>query len=229
MQHIAENLSRLRDRIERACLRSGRSPREVDLLAVTKTVPVERIQEALALGLDRFGENYLQEALPKIRVLGSEIQWHFIGHLQSNKVKHAIGAFRMIQTVDRLSLAREIDRRAAGLEPVSILIQVNIALEATKSGVASDQLTALVQEVIGLPNLRLRGLMTMPPFFDDPERARPYFRALRELREGLRAQVHAPHSLDALSMGMTGDFEVAIEEGSTCVRIGTALFGQRPA
>jgi len=226
---ILENLLRVQDRIHGACHRAGRDPEEVRLVAVTKNVPVDRIETAMGLGLRCFGENYVQEAIPKIRVLGPEAQWHFIGHLQTNKVKNVVGSFHMIQTVDRVPLAREIDRRAAGSHPVPVLIEVSIAGEATKSGVAPDGVAPLLQEIFRLPNLRLQGLMTMPPLFEDPEGARPHFRALRELRDRLRAQVPPPHDLEELSMGMTGDFEVAIEEGATFVRIGTALFGPRQA
>jgi pyridoxal phosphate enzyme (YggS family) len=225
---IEENLARVQDRMEAACLRARRNPEEIELVAVTKTLPVERIREAVACGLRRFGENYVQEALPKIRSLGSQLEWHFIGHLQRNKVRHVLGNFHVIHTVDRLSLAQEIDRRAPDTARIPVLIQVNISGEGTKSGVPPDALMDLVHAVAQLPHIRIRGLMTMPPYFEDPEQARPYFSALRQWAERLKAHLTPPHAMEALSMGMTGDFEVAIEEGATLVRIGTAIFGPRP-
>lgn len=225
---IAENLDRVRERIASACVRSGRDEGEVRLLAVSKTVGVELIREAMACGQRSFAENYVQEALPKIRELGPGIEWHFIGHLQSNKVKHVLGAFQMVQTVDRSSLAQELDRRAVAGPPMDVLIQVNVGREATKSGVAVEELEALLEAMVHLRGIRLRGLMTIPPLCQDPEEARPYFRMLWALRERFRPQVPKPHSLDELSMGMTGDLEVAVEEGATMVRVGTAIFGPRP-
>jgi pyridoxal phosphate enzyme (YggS family) len=225
---VAQNLERVRERIARACLRAGRNPEEVRLLAVTKTVAVQRIEEALALGQRVFGENYVQEALPKIRELGPGIEWHFIGHLQSNKARHVVGAFQMVQTLDRVSLAQELERRArAAGTPVDLLIQVNVAREESKSGAAVEDLERLLEEVVNLQWGRLRGLMTIPPLGRDPEEARPYFRGLWELRERFRRQVPPPHCLEELSMGMTGDLEVAVEEGATIVRVGTAIFGAR--
>lgn len=225
---IQENLTRIQDRIEAACLRAGREPGAVKLVAVTKTVSVDLVQQAVACGLRYFGENYVQEALPKIRLLGGGLEWHFIGHLQRNKVKHVLGNFHLIHTVDRVSLAQEIDRRAQGTERIPALIQVNISGESTKSGIPPDGLINLLDAVIQLPHIQIHGLMTMPPFFDDPERARPYFQSLREWGERLKQHLSPPHALEELSMGMTGDFEAAIEEGATIVRIGTALFGPRP-
>jgi len=211
----------------RACERSARDPQEVRLVAVTKNVPATRVKEAMECGLRRFGENYVQEALPKIRALGPEAEWHFIGHLQSNKARHVVGNFRMVHTVDRLSLAKELDRRAPGPEPLEVLIQVNVSGEETKSGIPPESLPELVRELVRLPLIRVRGLMTMPPYFEDPEMSRPYFRLLRQWRDRLRGLIPPPHSVEELSMGMSGDFEVAIEEGATFIRIGTALFGPR--
>ncbi len=218
----------IQGRIYRACERSHRDPREVKLIAVTKTVPAELIRHGMECGLRRFGENYVQEALPKIQALGPDAEWHFIGHLQSNKARQVVGRFSMVHTVDRLSLARELDRRVPGPDPLEVLIQVNISGEESKSGVSPDGLAGLVQGLMQLPRIRVRGLMTMPPYFEDPEMSRPYFRLLRELRDRTRHFILPPHSLDELSMGMSGDFEVAIEEGATFIRIGTALFGPRP-
>jgi hypothetical protein len=226
---IAHNVQVIQERVARACRRTGRDPGTVRLVAVTKTVCAERIREAMACGLSCFGENYVQEALPKIRALGPGPEWHFIGHLQGNKARLVVGPFSLIHTLDRPSLALELDRRAAADSPVPVLVQVNISGEATKSGTTPQTLAELVRRVQACPNLRLRGLMTIPPLFDDPEGARPFFRALGQWRDRLRGQVSAPHSLEELSMGMTGDFEAAIEEGATLVRIGTAIFGARPA
>lgn len=226
---IAENLERVKERIARACLKSGRKQEEVRLVAVSKTVGVARIREAVACGQLLFGENYVQEALPKIREIGPGVEWHFIGHLQSNKAKHVVGAFRMVQTLDRLSLARELDRRAQGGPPLEVLLQVNLAKEPTKSGVAAEELEGLLEAVTSMRGIRLHGLMTIPPLCHDPEEARPFFRMLRELRERLAPQVPKPHDLHELSMGMTADLEVAVEEGATMVRVGTAIFGARAA
>lgn len=225
---ILHRLEDIQGRISRACERSKRDPSEVRLIAVTKNVPADLVRQGMECGLRRFGENYVQEALPKIQALGPEAEWHFIGHLQSNKARHVVGRFRMVHTVDRLSLARELDRRVPGPDPLEVLVQVNISGEETKSGVSPDGLAQLLQVLIQLPRIRVRGLMTMPPYSEDPETSRPCFRLLRELRDRTRALVLPPHSLDELSMGMTGDFEVAIEEGATFIRIGTALFGPRP-
>jgi|YNPNPStandDraft_1061719.scaffolds.fasta_scaffold15405_2 pyridoxal phosphate enzyme (YggS family) len=225
---IGRNLEIVKERIAKACLRVGRDPAEVKLLAVSKTVGCERIKEAIECGQRLFGENYVQEALPKIRELGPGIEWHFIGHLQSNKARQVVGAFQMVQSLDRVSLAQELERRArAASTPVDLLIQVNLAREESKSGAGAEDLERLLEEVVNLQWGRLRGLMTIPPLGRDPEEARPYFRGLWELRERFRRQVPPPHCLEELSMGMTGDLEVAVEEGATIVRVGTAIFGAR--
>ena len=225
---IGRNLEIVKERIAKACLRVGRDPAEVKLLAVSKTVGCERIKEAIECGQRLFGENYVQEALPKIRKLGPGIEWHFIGHLQSNKARQVVGAFQMVQSLDRVSLAQELERRArAASTPVDLLIQVNLAREESKSGAGAEDLERLLEEVVNLQWGRLRGLMTIPPLGRDPEEARPYFRGLWELRERFRRQVPPPHCLEELSMGMTGDLEVAVEEGATIVRVGTAIFGAR--
>jgi hypothetical protein len=198
----------------------------VRLVAVSKTVDAERVRQALAAGQDLFGENYLQEAKDKIAVLGRQVGWHLVGHLQTKKAKAAVELFDLIHAVDRLKLARALSAAAAAFNKVQdILIQVNQAGEDTKSGVAPEAAAALLKEVAQLPNLRVMGLMTMPPWFADPEAARPYFKALRELRDRLRALTGLP--LPELSMGMSGDFAVAVEEGATLVRVGTAIFGHR--
>ncbi len=198
-------------------------------MAVGKTHPPETIQAAIDAGAVIIGENYIQEARPKLDALiHASVQWHFIGHLQSNKAKYAVRMFDLIHTVDSVKLAAEIDRCAAKAGKVqAILIQVNISAEASKSGVATSEVITTLQEIHAFNHIRIKGLMTMPPFFDDPERARPYFAALRGFRDQIAAKKIAGLELNELSMGMSGDFETAIEEGATLVRIGTALFGER--
>ena len=226
MSHIARNLEEVRDRIAAAARRAGRDPALVRLLAVSKTVPLEHIQAAVAVGQLLFGENYLQEARPKIAALGPAPSWHFIGHLQSNKAKAAVGLFDVIHGVDSLKLAQALDSAAASMGArQKILIQVNLAGEASKSGAAPETVPGLLRELGRLPHLHLLGLMTLPPWLADPEAVRPYFRALRELRDRLEADLRQP--LPELSMGMSGDFEVAVAEGATLVRVGTAIFGSR--
>jgi len=223
---IAQNLQEVRAAIAAACHKAGRDPGSVRLVAVSKTVDLERIRAAMDAGQDLFGENYLQEASDKITALGRRVGWHLVGSLQSNKARGAAELFDLIHTVDRGKLAGALDAAAARLGQVQdVLIQVNQGGEATKSGVAPEAAPALLQEVARLPHLRVLGLMTMPPWFPDPEAARPYFRALRELRDHLRGLTGLP--LTELSMGMSGDFAVAVEEGATLVRVGTAIFGQR--
>ncbi|MEW6660727.1 MAG: YggS family pyridoxal phosphate-dependent enzyme [Thermodesulfobacteriota bacterium] len=226
MTSIARNLEAVRGRIAAAARKTGRDPALVKLVAVSKTVDLERIKEARDAGQKIFGENYLQEARGKIEALGEAASWHFIGHLQSNKAKAAVALFELIHGVDSLKLARALDTAAAQAGKVQeILIQVNLGGEETKSGVPPDAAPALLREIARLPRLRVAGLMTMPPWFTDPEAVRPYFRGLRELRERLLQLQICP--LPELSMGMSGDFEAAIEEGATLVRIGTAIFGRR--
>jgi pyridoxal phosphate enzyme (YggS family) len=216
----------VRGAITAAARKAGRDPASVRLVAVSKTVDLERIRAAIAAGQDLFGENYLQEAKDKIDVLGRQVGWHLVGSLQSNKARGAVELFDLIHAVDRLKLAGALSAAAARLGQVQdVLIQVNQAGEATKSGVAPEAAPELLREVTRLPRLRVLGLMTMPPWFPDPEAARPYFRALRELRNQLRDLTGLP--LAELSMGMSGDFAVAVEEGATLVRVGTAIFGTR--
>jgi pyridoxal phosphate enzyme (YggS family) len=216
----------VRGAITAAARKAGRDPASVRLVAVSKTVDLERIRAAIAAGQDLFGENYLQEAKDKIDVLGRQVGWHLVGSLQSNKARGAVELFDLIHAVDRLKLAGALSAAAARLGQVQdVLIQVNQAGEATKSGVAPEVAPDLLREVTRLPHLRVLGLMTMPPWFPDPEAARPYFRALRELRNQLRDLTGLP--LAELSMGMSGDFAVAVEEGATLVRVGTAIFGTR--
>lgn len=229
MSLIADNLAAVQTRIRRACERCGRDPQTVRLVAVSKLHPTEMIAEATTAGQQLFGENYVQELVDKAGRITTPVQWHLIGHLQSNKVKYLPGIVSMIHTVDRYSLAQEIDRQwrdKTGV-PCDILVQVNVSGEATKSGTTADEALELVRSISGLPFVRIRGLMTMPPFFDDPEAARPHFRELRLLAERIKDAAIEGVTMDELSMGMSGDFEVAIEEGATLVRVGTALFGER--
>jgi pyridoxal phosphate enzyme (YggS family) len=199
----------------------------VRLVAVSKTVDLERIRAAIAAGQDLFGENYLQEAKAKIDALGRQVSWHLVGHLQTKKAKGAVELFDLIHSVDRVKLARALEAAAVRLGKVQdVLIQVNQGGEETKSGVAPEAAPELLREIARLPHLRVVGLMTMPPWFSDPEAVRPYFRDLRELRERLRDQSGLP--LPELSMGMSGDYAAAVEEGATLVRVGTAIFGRRP-
>jgi pyridoxal phosphate enzyme (YggS family) len=225
MTQIAQNLEEVRRRIKAAAQRAGRDPATVRLVAVSKTAPVELIREAATAGQRLFGENYLQEARGKIEALGTAVSWHFIGHLQSNKAKSAVELFELIHGVDRLKLARALDSAAASTGTIQkILMQVNLAEEASKSGTSPEAAPELLRQISGLAHLRLVGLMTMPPFLE-PEAVRPYFRALRELRDRLQDLGGTP--LPELSMGMSGDYEVAIEAGATLVRVGTAIFGSR--
>jgi pyridoxal phosphate enzyme (YggS family) len=225
---IAENLKQIRERIASAAQRAGRNPDSVKLVAVSKTQPAEAVMAALAAGQQTFGENYVQEFLDKVQHLPESVEWHFIGSLQSNKVKYLTGHTRLIHSVDRLSLAQEIDRQWGKIgKACAILLQVNISGETTKSGTTAGDLFQLAREVALLPQIRVRGLMTMPPFFDEPERARPYFRELKRLSELLTAEEIPGITMEELSMGMSGDFEVAIEEGATLVRVGSAIFGER--
>lgn len=228
MTSIKSHLATINDRIRQAAIAAGRAPESVRLVAVSKTHPAGSIREALAAGQTVFGESYIQEAREKIAALpDAPAEWHFIGHLQTNKAKYAVRLFELIHSVDSLRLAEAIDQEAAKRGKVQrVLIQVNIAGEATKSGSAPEAAAALVQQAAALPHLSVEGLMTLPPFFDDPVRARPFFKRLRKIRDTITAA--SPHiRLPELSMGMTGDFEAAIAEGATLVRIGTAIFGDR--
>ncbi len=221
MQDIRANLERVRERIARAAERAGRRAGDVLLIAVSKTVEAERIRQAVAAGVAALGENRVQEARAKIAELGRPVPWHLVGQLQTNKAKEAVELFDLIHSLDRAELARELDKRArARGRAVEALVQVNVAGERQKGGVAPDGLGALLDTVGTLDHLRVRGLMTIPPEAADGEAARAWFRAL--------AKLGARHGLAELSMGMSADFEVAIEEGATMVRVGTAVFGPRP-
>ena len=223
---LAENLNSIQQRIRAACERTGRAPDSVTLLAVSKTHPPEAIRESVACGQFLFGENKIQEAKAKIPLCLGKSRWHFIGHLQSNKVRDAVELFQMIQGVDSLSLAREINKRCEqAAKTMPVLLEVNVAGESSKFGYAPERLLAELIELNSLPKIEIHGLMAIPPYTTDPEKARPYFKRLRELKERAEAALGAP--LPELSMGMSGDFEIAIEEGATLVRVGTALFGER--
>lgn len=226
MTGIADRLASVRDRIAASCARADREPDSVRLVAVSKTVPVAGVAQALAAGQTLFGENRVQEALAKMGETGPSATWHLVGHLQKNKAKQAVGRFELIHGIDDRELAVELDRRAeASGTTQPVLVQANLAGETTKSGADADELLPLLTAVAGLPHLSLRGLMIIPPPVEDPELSRPWFRRLRELRD--RATDRLAQPLPELSMGMTDDFEVAIEEGATLVRIGRAIFGER--
>jgi PLP dependent protein len=223
---FAENLESIRGRVAAACARAGREPSAITLLAVSKTHPPETIREAVEAGQFLFGENKIQEAKAKIPLCPGKARWQFIGHLQSNKVRDAVELFEMIQGVDSLALAREMSKRAEqASRTLPILLEVNVAGEASKFGYKPEPLLSELPELNALPRILIHGLMAIPPFTPVPEKARPYFQKLRELKNRAEAVLGAP--LPELSMGMSSDFEVAIEEGATMVRIGTALFGER--
>ena len=229
---IAENIARVRDRIRAAAFRAGRPPESVALMAVSKTFPAESIREAHAAGLRLFGENRVQEFASKAGAVQSlaGARFHMIGHLQSNKAAKAAEFFHAVDSVDSLRLVEKLNEAAGKLgKKLGVLIEVNVGGEAAKSGIAPDspELEAILHAAPSLANLEVRGLMTVPPFSEDPEDARAYFRRLRELRDRLAGQNANGLQLTELSMGMSHDFEVAIEEGSTCVRVGTAIFGGR--
>jgi len=229
---LRSNLEIVKAKIEQACKRAGRDPGEVTLVCVTKGIEAEKIKEVINLGISDIGENRVQEAVAKYNELSLDFtrgkqttKWHMVGHLQRNKVKDAVKLFNLIHSIDSLGLAQVINRGAAKIgKTQEILIEVNTSGEPTKFGIAAENTLALTREILKLGNLKFRGLMTVAPFVDNPEKARPYFKILRELRNRLSQQLAISHKLLALSMGMSQDFEVAIEEGATMVRIGTAIF-----
>lgn len=223
---IEHNLRSIQERIEAACIRAGRTPSDITLLAVTKGHPPETVRTAAELGLSVFGENKVQEAKAKIPLCSNRLRWHMIGHLQSNKCRDAVHFFEMIQSIDSLSLAEEVNHRAdqAG-KTVPVLLEVNAVGEASKFGYRPEVLLREISALNALRRIEVHGLMTVPPWAPDPEKVRPVFRMMRELKVRCEEALGAP--LPHLSMGMSGDFEVGIEEGSTLVRIGTALFGAR--
>ncbi len=226
---MKDRLERVRERIKLAAEACNRPASEIRLVAVSKTMPVEIVKEAIEIGMTDFGENYIQEARDKINTLAAHpVTWHFIGHLQSNKAKYAVRMFDLIHSVDSLKLAGELDKYAKKIDKVQdILIQVNVAREDSKSGVYSEDTLKLLKKIAHLDNVAVKGLMTMPPFFNAPEKVRPFFKALRELRDQIINEDIPNIEMTHLSMGMTGDFEAAIAEGATMVRVGTAIFGER--
>jgi PLP dependent protein len=236
MSPIKENLLRVQERIERAAQRAERDPKEIKLVAVSKTVEVARIREAVEAGVSILGENYVQEAQKKIEEIGlpacterfdegRAVAWHFIGHLQSNKAKYAVRLFDMIHSLDGFPVAEELNRRAErSSAKIKVLIEANLSGEVTKFGADEEKVRGLAQRILALDHLSLEGLMTMPPYFESPEMSRPYYVRLRELKEKM---VKEGIPMEELSMGMSNDFEIAIEEGATYVRVGTAIFGPR--
>jgi PLP dependent protein len=227
---ISERVERVRARIRASAVKSNRVPDEITLVAVSKTHPAEAVREAMAARMTDFGENRVQEADTKIPDVGrNAARWHLIGHLQSNKTRRAVELFDVIHSLDSVSLARRLDRVCGELDrkELQVLIQVDLGHETTKTGIEENKVRELAGVVSECSRLNLIGLMTLPPFFDDAEKVRPYFRRLRELREELRAQGLFGEQNGELSMGMTNDYEVAIEEGATMVRVGTAIFGER--
>ena len=222
---IAVNIKNILTRIKKAAESVGRNAKEIKLVTVTKTVDVNRIKEAVEAGLRIFGENRVQEALPKLKEIGKIALWHFIGHLQTNKVKDVVGSFELIHVVDSLRLLEEIDKQAKKRDIVQeILIEVKLSEEESKFGMTENGLLPLIERASEFENIKILGLMTIPPFFDDAEKTRPYFKRLREIRDEAEKR---GFRLPELSMGMSHDFEIAIEEGATMVRIGTAIFGER--
>ncbi len=224
---IESRYQEIQERMRRSCEKSGRGIEEVLLIGVTKTHPPETVEEGLRLGILHLGENKVQEALAKKNLIGEKGIWHLIGHLQGNKVKNAVQIFDQIDSVDTLALAQEISKRCEVIgKRMGVLMEVNVSGEGSKFGVKPEQAARLAEEINQLPSLELRGLMTMAPWMEDSTKTRPYFAQLRELRD--RIQQETGLHLPELSMGMSQDFEVAIEEGSTMIRLGTVLFGTRP-
>jgi PLP dependent protein len=225
---ITANINEIRQRIRSAAARCQRNPDSIKLLAVTKTVSPAIVSKAIAAGISEFGENYIQEAKEKIAVIEQRVQWHMIGHLQTNKAKYAVNLFDYIHSVDRIELAKEISKRASLTgRKINILIEINVSGERTKNGIAPADAMGLIKDISTLENISVKGLMTMAPYSDDPEDSRPYFTALRNLQKNIISDGIAGIQMDELSMGMTDDFEIAIEEGATIVRIGRAIFGER--
>jgi pyridoxal phosphate enzyme (YggS family) len=227
MNSVSENLAAVRERIVAAAEACGRNPAEIQLVAVSKTHAVETLREAFEAGQNVFGESRVQEVLPKIDALPAAIEWHFIGHLQTNKIRKVVGRFALFHGVDNRNLALQMNRIAGELGvSAEVLLEVNVSGEETKFGFSPEALKPALEELLPLPFLRVRGLMTMAPYSDNPETARPFFAKLRELRDALAASTG--HPLPELSMGMSGDFEQGIAEGATIVRVGSAIFGGRP-
>mgnify|MGYP000199589179 CR=1 FL=1 len=225
---LKENIEAVRKNIEKACEKSGRNPKDVLLLPVSKTKPVEMIQELYDLGIRSFGENYVQELCDKIDKLSDDINWHMIGHLQRNKVKYIVGKVAMIHSVDSIRLAEAISKEAVKKDvTVDILIEVNVGMEENKFGITVESAYEDIKEMAKLPNIAIKGLMTSAPFVENSEDNRKYFRQLKQLSVDIQSKNIDNVDMDELSMGMTGDYQVAIEEGATIVRVGTGIFGAR--
>lgn len=225
---VKENLNIIEEKISAACMRAGREREEVTLVAVSKTKPVSMIEEAMDAGIIEFGENKVQELTSKYEVLPRNLNWHLIGHLQTNKAKYIVDKTVLIHSVDSLKLAMQIDKESAKKDIISnILIEVNIAKEDTKFGVYAEDIYPLITEISKLKHVQIKGLMTIAPFVEDPEKNRVHFRNLRQLNIDIKSKNIDNVHMDILSMGMTGDYEVAIEEGATIVRVGTGIFGER--
>lgn len=225
---LAENVKEVQKNIEDACKRAGREPKEVELIAVSKTKPVDQLLEVYDTGIRAFGENYVQELTEKIEVLPKDIRWHMIGHLQRNKVKYIVGKVDLIHSVDSLRLAEEISKEAVKKNTCAdILLEVNVAQEENKFGLTLENTMEEVEKIAVLPNIHIKGLMTSAPFVENPEENRKYFRQLRQLSVDINGKNIDNVCMDILSMGMTNDYIVAVEEGATMVRVGTAIFGAR--
>ncbi len=225
---IRDNINAVEDRIQSACSLSGRKREEVKLIAVSKTKPIEMLQQAYACGCRDFGENKVQELLEKYDKMPKDIRWHMIGHLQRNKVKYIVGKVSMIHSVDSLRLAEEISREAVRKDTaVDILIEVNVAAEESKYGITPTEVPDLVEKIAALPGIKVCGLMTIAPYTENPEENRPFFRKLKQLSVDIQGKNIDNVNMSVLSMGMTGDYSVAIEEGATCIRVGTGIFGER--
>ncbi len=226
---MEDRLKRIHERIDQVASRCNRSAESIRLIAVSKTMPAAVVREAIDSGVTDLGENYIQEARDKVNELATApVNWHFIGHLQSNKAKYAVRLFDLIHSVDSLKLATELNKYAQKIDKIqAVLVQVNVAQEKSKSGIFVEETIGLSKQLSQLDNISVKGLMTMPPYFNAPDKVRPFFAALRDLRDRIRTENITGIGMDELSMGMTGDFEAAIEEGATMVRIGTAIFGER--
>lgn len=226
METIKNNLEIINEKIKKAALKANRNPEEIKLVTVTKTATIEQIKEAISAGVKIIGENKVQEAKEKYQILNADIEWHLVGHLQTNKVKYAIEIFDCIHSVDSIKLAKEIDKRSLQFgKTTNVLIEVNVSGEETKYGIKPEEVEPFLKEISEFSRIRVRGLMTIAPIEEDKEEARPYFRKLRELSKETKSKNIKNAKMDYLSMGMTDDFEVAIEEGANMVRIGRGIFG----
>ena len=226
MVTIKNNLEIINEKIKKAALRANKNPEEIKLVAVTKTATTEQIKEAISAGVEIIGENKVQEAKEKYQILSADIEWHLVGHLQTNKVKYAIEIFDLIHSVDSIKLAKEIDRRSLQFGMITnVLVEVNVSGEETKYGIKPEEVEPFLKEISEFSRIRVRGLMTIAPIAEDKEEVRPYFRKLRKLFEKIKIENMKNIRMDYLSMGMTEDFEAAIEEGANMVRIGRGIFG----